>query len=283
MQIKLKKEWSLPGLLIILLLSSCSKNSNDAEDSPETPKKGLHIASNTTFGTILTDGNGKALYFFTLDADGTSGCTGGCALTWPVFYTEDLTAPTGVSASDIGTITRADGKKQTTFKGWPLYYYASDVTAADVKGDGSGGNWFVAKPDYAVMLASTQLVGNDGKNYLANATTGTGITQYLTDASGRTLYAFAPDTYNANTYTKADLSNNGTWPIFESEILNVPSVLAKSMFMQITAVGKKQLTYKGHPLYYFGPDTKRGQTKGVSVPAPGVWPIMTKSTVALTQ
>lgn len=285
MQINLKTQWSLFSLLTILLLSSCSKSTDSTPTTPEPPvvsaKKGLHVASNTTFGTILTDGNGRALYFFSIDANGSSGCTGGCELAWPVFYTEDLTAPTGVNSTDIGTITRADGKKQTTFKGWPLYYYASDLNAADVKGDGSGGNWFVAKPDYSVMLASTQLIGNDGKSYLENTTVGTGITQYLTDAAGRTLYAYAPDTYNVNKYTNADLSNNGIWPIFEADLLNVPSVLAKNTFLQINAVGKKQLTYKGRPLYYFGPDAKRGDTKGVSVPAPGVWPILTKNTIAL--
>jgi len=282
MKLKFKKNWSLFALLFVTVISSCSKN-NVADPNPTTAtgKKTLKTVSNATFGTVITDGDGKTLYFFSLDANGSSGCTDGCETAWPVFLADDLSSMPGLNAADVSTITRADGKKQTTYKGWPLYYYAGDVAALDIKGDASGGTWFVAKPDYSVMLTSTQLVGNDGKNYLENATVGNGITQYLTDASGRTLYAFAPDTYNVNTYTKADLSNNSTWPIYESDVLNVPSVLSKNVFIQITAAGKKQLTYKGHPLYYFGPDAKRGDTKGVSVPSPGVWPILTKSTIAL--
>ncbi|MGI8635373.1 MAG: hypothetical protein ACR2KZ_08215 [Segetibacter sp.] len=37
------------------------------------------------------------------------------------------------------------------------------------------------------------------------------------------------------------------------------------------------MTYKGWPMYYFGADSmKRGLNKGVSVPAPGVWPAIMK-------
>jgi predicted lipoprotein with Yx(FWY)xxD motif len=270
-------------------LAACSKGEQDPEVKPvpDEPvvvtKAALKMGTNTNFGTVLMDQKGKTLYFFSMDANGTSGCTGGCETVWPVFYAEDATVPAGMTSTDMATITRADGKKQTTFKGWPLYYYASDVNNGDVKGDGVGGNWFVAKPDYSIMLANTQLVGNNGKSYTFDTKEGTGVTQYLTDAYGRTLYAYAPDTYNVNTYTKADLSNNSTWPIFESEIQNLPSVISKDLIVQITAVGKKQLTFKGHPLYYFGPDAKRGETKGVSVPAPGVWPVLNLSSTALTR
>lgn len=49
-------------------------------------------------------------------------------------------------------------------------------------------------------------------------------------------------------------------------------------FGEIDVHGKMQLTYKGWPLYYFGQDQNRGETKGVSVPAPGVWPIVNMNT-----
>lgn len=284
----LKNKLSLTGMLAVMVLASCSKGSDpgpatDPYGTPGTPPStntNLTLSSNTTFGNILTDGNGRTLYFFAIDADGSSGCSGGCELAWPVYYAGNETAPAGITATDMATITRADGKKQTTYKGWPLYYYAAD-TGKSVTGDGSGGTWFVAKPDYSIMLANNQLLGLDGKTYIEGAVPGTGVTQHLTDANGRTLYDFAPDQRNLNTFTKADLSNNAVWPIFESDILNVPSVIAKDLIVQITSVGKKQLTYKGHPLYYFGSDAKRGDTKGVSVPTPGVWRVLNLNTVAL--
>lgn len=295
MLLTFKKSMALVALTSVVFLSACSKNSSsNGSGDPYNPTPptttpvagtGLKLTANATFGSTLTDGNGKTLYFFAIDANGTSGCTDGCALAWPSYYagSDAPAAPAGVNASDIATITRADGKKQTTYKGWPLYYYSGDVKAADATGDGSGGTWFIAKPDYSIMLSNNQLVGANGKNYLVNGTEGSAVTQYLTDAAGRTLYAYAPDTFNLNTFTKPDLSNNAIWPIYESDVLNVPSVLRKDMFVQINSVGKKQLVYKGHPLYYFGSDAKRGDTKGVSVGAPNlVWPVLTVSTTVLT-
>jgi predicted lipoprotein with Yx(FWY)xxD motif len=49
-------------------------------------------------------------------------------------------------AGDFGTITREDGKKQTTYKGMPLYYFAGDKKAGDVTGQGMGKVWYVANP-----------------------------------------------------------------------------------------------------------------------------------------
>ncbi|GAB3979292.1 hypothetical protein GCM10028806_44300 [Spirosoma terrae] len=231
----------------------------------------------TSLGNVMTGAGGKTLYFFAPDVSGVSSCSGGCKETWPVFYKENPSLGTGLKAADFATITRADGDKQTTYKGWPLYYYKNDAKAGDVTGENIGNVWSVAKANYTVMLASRQLVGNDGKNYTFDTKEGTGSSIFLTDSLGRTLYAFAPDKFKKNTYTKADLSNNATWPIFEtsSTIGEIPSALAKTDFATITAVGKTQLTYKGWPLYYFGADQgQRGSTKGVSVPRPGVWPVV---------
>ena len=44
------------------------------------------------------------------------------------------------------TITRADGKKQTTYKGLPLYYFSKDVKPGDTTGQGFKDLWSVAKP-----------------------------------------------------------------------------------------------------------------------------------------
>lgn len=56
---------------------------------------------------------------------------------------------------------------------------------------------------------------------------------------------------------------------------NVPSLLTKSVLGTISVFGKTQLTFKGWPVYRFGADSLiRGNTKGVSVPTPGFWPIM---------
>lgn len=270
--------------VIIIGATSCSDDDNNP--TPNTPPaKNIQVVANATYGNILTDSAGRTLYFFSMDASGSSSCSGGCVTAWPIFYKENPTLDSSLTASDFGVITRADGSKQTTYKGWPLYYYQSDAKAGDVKGEALQNVWFVAKPDYTVMLANTQLVGNDGVKYKSDYTAGDEITQYITDAYGRTLYAFAPDKFNTNTYTKADLSNNTVWPMFEvSAIKNAPSTLNKTSFATITVFGKTQLTFKGWPLYYFGADAQtRGNTKGVSVPRPGVWPIVNNNSSTAPQ
>ena len=260
----------------LLAFSACKKTSTPTP----APKPGVMLSTNSTLGNILVDEKGMTLYFFSKDANGQSACTEGCLANWPVFYAANLEIGSGLDQADFAVITRSDGKAQITYKGWPLYYFANDNAAGDVNGEGVKNVWYVAKPDYSVMLAAGQLVGADGKNYRSDYTEGTETTLYLTDAMGRTLYTFKKDSTNNNNFTKPDFSNNSVWPIAEITPDKVPTGFNANDFGQIDVFGKKQLTYKGWPLYYFGQDTKRGETKGVSFPAPGVWPIANASTPA---
>lgn len=246
----------------------------------------VKLKKSPTLGSYLTDKDGKTLYFFSNDADGKNNCTGGCVGAWPVFSGE---APTqanldkGLAAADFGTITTADGKKQITYKGWPLYYFSPKNVAEPantITGDGAGNVWYVAKPDYTVMLINNQLTGNDGKKYKADYTEGEAKTIYLTDAKGRALYAFKNDKANKNNFTKEGVESKA-WIVYAADQIVVPSKLDKSLFSTIDVFGKKQLTYNGWPLYYFGQDEGvAGSNKGVSVPKPGVWPIAAKDIAA---
>jgi predicted lipoprotein with Yx(FWY)xxD motif len=276
MSLKVIKSFFLVATAIAVIVA-CSKS----DDNDNTPKANIQLSSNSTLGKYLVDSTGKTLYYFSNDASGSSVCTGGCLAAWPVFYTVNMTLEdTSLHAADFGVITRADGNKQTTYKGWPLYYYTQDAAAGDVKGEAVNNVWYVAKTDYTTMLANTQLIGNDSVEYTSQYVPGKEVTQYMTDALGVTLYAFKPDKFKKNTYTKADFSNNATWPIYEvTDIKSIPSILARTDFDTLHVFGKVQLSYKGWPLYYFGNDKqKRGSTKGVSVPKPGVWPIVNKNT-----
>jgi predicted lipoprotein with Yx(FWY)xxD motif len=278
----------------IVTLSACGGNDNNNPDKP-APKPVVQITASATVGNHIADVDGNSLYYFSNDFNGANNCSGGCAAVWPLYYAGDNLAQaalgTGLDIKDFNTITTTDGKKQTTYKGWPLYYYAPNVNGANVreaagetKGEAVNNVWFVAKTDYSIQLVNAQLVGADGKNYLANHTEGTGKTLYFTDGKGVTLYSFAPDKFNTNKFTKADFSNNAVWPIYETDQIVVPSTLDKTQFGSITVFGKKQLTYKGWPLYYFGQDGGvRGVNKGVSVPSPGVWPVVTKDVPAAPQ
>ncbi|WP_264537826.1 hypothetical protein [Flavobacterium sp. N1736] len=290
---KLKQiKFALVALAATTFFVSCSSdNGGDTPEPPVTPevKMDVKLATSPTLGSYLTDKDGRSLYFFATDANGQVSCTGGCEAVWPPFNVDNLTADklgAGLALSDFGTVTNASSKKQLTYKGWPLYYYApgtgdgyGNITntpeaAGQTTGDGINGTWFIAKPDYSIMIVRSQLLGHDGKNYKSDYTVGDGQTTYFTDAKGLTLYTFKNDNFKKNNYTKEDFSNNAVWPIYETDKIVVPSLLDKTKFSVITVFGKSQLVYNGWPLYYFGQDANvRGANKGISFPAPAVWPV----------
>jgi predicted lipoprotein with Yx(FWY)xxD motif len=263
-------------LLVLIFVISCKDDDNLPPDVDASGE--VQLATNATFGAILADGNGTTLYYFTRDVSGVSACAGGCLNTWPVYYSENLTTGTGLNTADFGTITRDDGTMQTTYKGWPLYYYSSTsdgIIEAEGATGGQGVNnvWYVVKPTYSLMIADAQLAGHDGKNYKSDYTEGDGVTKYFTDAMGRTLYIFKNDTKDTNNFTNGDATHDAIWPIFYVELEDLPSAMDIDDFGEITVLGQQQLTYKGWPLYYFGQDAQRGENKGISFPAPAVWPI----------
>jgi predicted lipoprotein with Yx(FWY)xxD motif len=101
-------------------------------------------------GTYLTAASGRALYLWVADSNGKSSCSSACASAWPPLLTKATPVATGgVDASDLGTITRADGGKQVTYKGHPLYYFEGDSSAGMTSGQGSdgfGAKWWLVAP-----------------------------------------------------------------------------------------------------------------------------------------
>jgi len=99
-------------------------------------------------GRYLVDAKGMSLYYFKKDSPNKSVCTdkGDCLSKWPIFYAEKIVVPKRLKAKDFGEITREDGKKQTTYKGWPLYYFFKDSKSGDTLGEGVNNVWYVINP-----------------------------------------------------------------------------------------------------------------------------------------
>jgi predicted lipoprotein with Yx(FWY)xxD motif len=99
----------------------------------------------SSLGRILVDAHGKTLYLWAHDKGRTSTCNGQCAKYWPPLVTSGKPkASAGARAGLLGTSRRADGHTQVTYHGHPLYYFAGDKRAGDVKGEGLtgfGGRW----------------------------------------------------------------------------------------------------------------------------------------------
>jgi predicted lipoprotein with Yx(FWY)xxD motif len=110
----------------------------------------------SSYGAILFDGRGRALYVFTRDRrGGASRCYGACARAWPVYFASSrLIAGKGVKRSLIGTVRRRDGRRQITYNGRPLYYYVGDKSAGQVSCQNVaeyGGTWLVMRPNGALV------------------------------------------------------------------------------------------------------------------------------------
>lgn len=92
-------------------------------------------------------------------------------------------------------------------------------------------------------------------------TRGTGLGDVLVDAQGRTLYLFARDTGPAST---CDGSCASFWPPVpvSGAAQAAGGVAAASIGVITRAGGSRQLSYAGHPLYYFVGDSKAGQIRG---------------------
>jgi predicted lipoprotein with Yx(FWY)xxD motif len=97
-------------------------------------------------GSYLADTKGMTLYIFKKDTPGKSACTAECVAKWPLYFREKVAASAGTKADDFGTITREDGKKQTSYKGMPLYYFTGDAKPGDTNGQGVKEVWYVAAP-----------------------------------------------------------------------------------------------------------------------------------------
>ena len=272
---------------MLFLFISCSKNNTT---SPPASRTDIHLDSNAQVGTHIVDKDGRSLYFFSNDVNGgLSNCTGACLASFPIFSADSATTTysDGLLASDFKTITLTSGSKQTTYKGWPLYYFAQSgvpEAAGQTNGEGIGDIWFVAKSNYSIMIANNQLTGGDGLNYLGDYTAGDGLTNYLCDGNGNTLYTFAKDSAFINKFTKPDFSNNALFPIYETDTISVPSTLDKSLFVVVDVNGKNQLTYNGWPLYYYGDDGGvKGSTKAITFPPTqpvgAIWPVAIKEEI----
>lgn len=104
------------------------------------------IQTKAGVGEYLADDNGMTLYWFKKDTAGTSACMNECVGLWPLYSVEKVAVPEGVDAKDFGSIKRADGKMQTTYRGYPLYYFVKDKAKGDTNGQNVKEVWFVVDP-----------------------------------------------------------------------------------------------------------------------------------------
>src|SRR3954470_15448868 len=92
----------------------------------------------------------------------------------------------------------------------------------------------------------------------------TGLGKILVDSQGRTLYLFAQDTGTKSTCSGGCAT---AWPALRASGKPTAGGGAKASLLGTTprSDGKPQVTYNGHPLYYYQGDSKAGDTNGQGV------------------
>lgn len=105
---------------------------------------------------------------------------------------------------------------------------------------------------------------------------------YLVDAAGRTLYLFAPDTTNKSTCNGPCAT---IWPPLTTTGAPQAGTGANASMLGTSARddGTTQVTYNGHPLYYYVGDSSPGQTNGQGLNANGgLWWVVSPKGSAIT-
>ena len=157
-------------LVVLLLVAGCGGADQDAaarttpqDDAPtraattprsaaaSAPSPGTRITVRPSrFGRMLWGPKQQAIYIFERDARNRTRCYGDCAKAWPPVYTNGRpVAGPGVRRSLLGSIRRRDARRQVTYAGKPLYFYAHEgprqVLCHNV--NLNGGLWWVVGAD----------------------------------------------------------------------------------------------------------------------------------------
>ena len=122
---------------------------------------------------------------------------------------------------------------------------------------GSGGSGYGASPKPAATTAPAAAAG------VGVMVSKGSLGDILTDPKGRTLYVFNKDKGDQSACSGACASS---WPALTTSGAGAPTagsgVDSAKLATAKQADGSTQVTYDGHPLYYFAGDSAAGQTNG---------------------
>src|SRR5437763_10487080 len=134
--------------------------------SQKAPAGALVSIHKTPLGKVIADARGHTLYLFEKDKNRMSSCNGACVAYWPAVLTAAKPrAGAGVRASLLGVTKRADGRRQVTYAGHPLYTFAGDNKAGQPTGEGLtdfGAAWDAIAPNGRQIEADASASGASG-------------------------------------------------------------------------------------------------------------------------
>jgi predicted lipoprotein with Yx(FWY)xxD motif len=158
---------------------------------------------------------------------------------------------------------------------------AALVLAACGSGSGSGGYYGAATsptPSAAPVAYSPSPVASAAATGTTIKAANSKLGQILVDADGRTVYLFVADSGTTSNCNSAGCVQN--WPpvLTKGAPQAGPGVTASLLGATARKDGTTEVTYAGHPLYYFIADRQPGQVTGQGIDAfGGPWYVVSPS------
>ena len=163
-----KSGWAVAAALgsLALLLAGCSGSSPHSGSPGSTSPAGqpssdigqfspgdtVLIVQKSKLGYVLALANGDVVYTYGNDKKGGQPtCTSSCAALWPAVTGIPMTNAGEKLPGALGVVTMANGGKQITYDGYPLYVFKSAKPLATT-GEGVDGLWHVIKLSAADII-----------------------------------------------------------------------------------------------------------------------------------
>lgn len=163
----------LAGALLTTAIAGCGSTPSSASAPPASSVSPPTVSSSTATSdastiqtgtakvsgkdtTVLENGQGHTLYYFTKDTPTHSACDANstCASLWPAVKVSQRPSVSGVT----GTFSRYHG--QLEYQGHLLYAYSGDTASGEANGEGLYKEWWVATPTLKAVGGSTSSTGS---------------------------------------------------------------------------------------------------------------------------
>jgi predicted lipoprotein with Yx(FWY)xxD motif len=141
-----------------------------------------------------------------------------------------------------------------------------------------GLGWWLAQPKSALepgpveqgaSAGATTSEAVPGDNLTLGQNSDAKLGNYVIGYNGMTLYTYAPDTDGTSHCTGACATAWPPYVVTSTDNLVAESPLSGTVGTLARADGTQQVTYNGHPLYFYAKDAQSGDTTGQGVG--GVW------------
>jgi predicted lipoprotein with Yx(FWY)xxD motif len=157
-----KSGWAIAAALgsLALLLAGCGGSSSSSGGAATTPTANgrpssaiggfspgdtVLIVQKSSLGYVLALANGDVVYTYGNDKQGGSPtCTSSCASIWPAVTGIPMTNAGEKLPGTLGVVSMANGGKQITYNGYPLYTFKTGKPLSTT-GQGMDGLWHVIK------------------------------------------------------------------------------------------------------------------------------------------